>query len=86
MYNKRYINSLKAGRPCHDCGQTFPPFVMDFDHRDPSDKKYTISRMYDHSNETIDKEIAKCDLVCANCHRIRTFAMDGEDVVRLPRG
>lgn len=36
---KEYVQSVKAGRPCLDCGGVFPPFVLDFDHRDPSDKK-----------------------------------------------
>ncbi|QQG40642.1 MAG: hypothetical protein HYV37_03725 [Candidatus Levyibacteriota bacterium] len=60
-----------------DCSNLFPPYVMDFDHRDGETKIRSISWMAvnDTSNiEKIKKEIIKCDLVCANCHRVRTYA------------
>lgn len=65
------IADLKSG-PCADCGLRFHPVCMDFDHRDPSEKVRNISAMVAQNWETIEIEIAKCDLVCANCHRIRT--------------
>ena len=58
--------------PCLDCRETFSPECMDFDHRDPSAKISAISRMIGRPLEEILVEIAKCDLICANCHRIRT--------------
>lgn len=58
--------------PCVDCGEAFPPECMDFDHRDPSTKLYNVSQMQGRSREEILAEIAKCDLRCANCHRILT--------------
>jgi hypothetical protein len=65
------IDSFKEA-PCVDCKQTFPPYVMDFDHVE--DNKYTnVSSMLGHSKEKVLEEIAKCELVCANCHRIRTY-------------
>lgn len=66
------IDSLKTG-PCVDCGNSYMPFAMDFDHR--FDKEFNISNAgrITTSIERILKEIAKCDLVCATCHRIRTF-------------
>jgi hypothetical protein len=56
-----------------DCGQTFPPYVMDFDHV-RGEKKYNVGLMASsgYSLKMIAAEIQKCDLVCANCHRIRT--------------
>ena len=57
-----------------DCGGTFPPIVMQFDHRDP-DKKQMGSRRSMSSLKTvsqINREVSKCDVVCANCHMIRT--------------
>jgi hypothetical protein len=69
--NAIFINSQKQG-PCMDCGETYPPWVMDFDHRDGKKKKFSISEANTVSKETIIKEIEKCDLVCANCHRQRT--------------
>jgi hypothetical protein len=48
--------------------------MMDFDHRDPSTKGFTVSRMVGRATiEAILAEIAKCDIVCANCHRERTM-------------
>jgi hypothetical protein len=58
--------------PCADCGQTFPPCCMDFDHV-RGEKRFSISRCVTRSWDAIQSEINKCDLVCANCHRIRTF-------------
>lgn len=65
-----FINSFKAS-PCTDCGRQFPPFCMDFDHvRGTKDIK--VSLMKTHAKERVEAEIAKCDLVCVNCHKIRT--------------
>lgn len=58
--------------PCADCGGRFPPYVMDFDHRDPTSKKHNLSEMTRLRPERIKEEAAKCEIVCANCHRIRT--------------
>lgn len=46
---------------------------MDFDHRDRLDKKFAISESARYSLRLMREEVTKCDLVCANCHRIRTF-------------
>lgn len=70
---REYLNKLKE-RPCIDCGLKFPPYVMDFDHKDKSTKKYNISLMLNNQGwKIIKEEVAKCDIVCANCHRIRTY-------------
>lgn len=69
-----WYNELKT-RPCADCGNTFPPCVMEFDHRDGEEKLYTVSFLVTRrivAKKTMLAEIAKCDLVCANCHRLRT--------------
>lgn len=59
--------------PCADCHERFPPSAMDFHHRDPTMKQYTVSRMIGRSGAArILEEAAKCDIVCANCHRLRT--------------
>lgn len=64
---------LKRG-PCMDCGNSYHPTVMDFDHRPGTDKVMAVSMMVLHKYSDVEilKEISKCDLVCANCHRIRT--------------
>jgi hypothetical protein len=61
-------------RPCMDCGGSFPSYVMDFDHREGEEKIGGIANLVHSGNWVkLEAEIAKCDLVCANCHRIRTF-------------
>jgi len=67
-----YVKGLKEA-PCTDCGNTFPSCAMDFDHVRGS-KKFKISDMYTYSKAQIDKELKKCELVCANCHRARTHS------------
>lgn len=64
------LAALKA-KPCADCGGRFDPVCMDFDHRPGETKKNDVSKMLDRVDAMI-AEIAKCDLVCANCHRLRT--------------
>ena len=63
----------RYGGKCLDCGLVGPPFMYDFDHRDPSIKQFDITN--GGAGRSWDKTIAeadKCDLVCANCHRMRT--------------
>lgn len=59
--------------PCKDCGQKFPPECMQFDHVRGC-KKASIADLVSSSvaKEMILREIEKCELVCANCHAIRT--------------
>jgi hypothetical protein len=68
-----WVRSLKE-QPCADCGGTFHPVAMHFDHRPDEDKVLEIAFMIrGYSRKRILAEIAKCDLVCANCHAVRTF-------------
>jgi hypothetical protein len=71
--NFKEICEYKESTPCADCGKNYPYYVMDFDHRDPATKKFTIaSKAKSTSRKQIWEEIAKCDVVCSNCHRERT--------------
>ncbi len=69
------INDLKS-QPCADCNVSYPPYVMDFDHKDPSQKLENVAQLTSRgwSADRIKEEIQKCDVVCANCHRKRTYA------------
>ena len=58
-------------KPCMDCGGQFPPEAMDFDHV-RGVKSFCVNRAQSRSLAAIRAEIAKCDLVCSNCHRVRT--------------
>ena len=70
---REFIASQKIGHCC-DCGNTYPPYVMDFDHV-RGDKNFNLSIAANKriSLDKVKQEIEKCDLVCANCHRVRTF-------------
>jgi hypothetical protein len=61
---------------CMDCEMkvTRQNYVcFDFDHRDPAQKSFAISaKSRDVAEAVLQAEFAKCDLVCANCHRLRT--------------
>ena len=67
-----FIIAYKDNKECLDCGVSYRYWQLDFDHL--RDKDFTIGRdARDKSLDTIMKEIEKCDLVCANCHRTRSF-------------
>jgi hypothetical protein len=69
---KAYIDKIKTATPCADCRKKFPPVCMDFDHVEA--KVRTVSGLVSgaYRLELVKEEIARCELVCANCHRIRT--------------
>ena len=68
------VAAIKAESPCADCGGTFPPVCMDFDHIAPGKVRAVSELITNHATwDTIETEIAKCELVCANCHRLRTY-------------
>jgi hypothetical protein len=69
---RELINRSKT-RPCFDCGIQYAPWVMQFDHRDPLNKNFTIGVSgFRRSPFSIKEEMEKCDVVCANCHAERT--------------
>jgi hypothetical protein len=70
-----FIRGLKTNRPCMDCGVVYPYYVLEFDHVRGM-KKFPISNVSggELSLRALRIEVAKCDLVCANCHRERTFS------------
>ena len=62
------------GGACVDCGlRSEYAEVYDFHHRYPEEKSSTIARLLDNAKrwDRIQKELDKCVLLCANCHRIR---------------
>jgi hypothetical protein len=73
-----WLLELKSGKPCTDCGRTFPPQVMQWDHLPGVPKLGEISTAFrGRSRADTLEEISKCELVCANCHAIRTFQRAG---------
>ena len=68
---RRTITDEAKAVPCVDCGGTFPPECMDFDHV-RGEKLFGLAQGSGKAIESVLAEIAKCDVICANCHRTRT--------------
>jgi hypothetical protein len=71
-YLAQYLRDLKTKTPCVDCGINYPYYVMDFDHVRGVKHANVMELVSTLSKKRIDLEIAKCEIVCSNCHRIRT--------------
>jgi hypothetical protein len=65
--------------PCKDCGGRWHPLVMEFDHLPGTEKRTDIghARARKLGWRTIRAEIAKCEVVCPTCHRLRTLRRRG---------
>ena len=77
--NRELVRNEKLLRgSCVDCGLVIDQrtiVCIDFDHRDPQDKSFTISYLMDRAHPSdMMAEMAKCDAVCRNCHALRTHA------------
>lgn len=70
--HRDWIRSLKEGQPCAQCGRVGHPHAMHWHHRDPSQKEFNLSIAVAASKgrQKVLDEIAKCDLLCADCHAI----------------
>lgn len=68
------VDEAKRNKPCMDCKHVFDPICMDFDHV-RGEKKFNIKQAAQRrlGLQVLLDEIAKCDLVCSNCHRLRTL-------------
>lgn len=72
--NRNFILDYLNKNPCVDCGNS-DVRVLEFDHINPKDKKYEVSNLVNmaYNLDTVRKEIEKCEIRCANCHKIRTM-------------
>lgn len=68
---KKYIDDYKENNKCFICSEDNPS-VLDLHHIDPNEKEIGLSRAIASkwSNKRIDKELAKCVVLCANHHRL----------------
>jgi hypothetical protein len=67
--NKDYLESVRRSSECLDCGET-NAVLLQFHHRNGKEK-YVIGMYTRWSLNRLKEEIAKCDVLCANCHIIR---------------
>ena len=74
------------GGQCADFGCTFPYFVFDFHHLDPTQKDVQFGKLRRRSWDAIKTELNKCVLLCANCHRVRHWQKfsDGDYSTKVP--
>lgn len=70
---RQMLDEIKSV-PCADCGGVFPPECMDFDHLPEYEKSFNVGGAVTTRRAwaSVLAEIEKCEVVCANCHRIRT--------------
>lgn len=70
---RQHIQDVKQGQVCIDCREDYPYWILEFDHIN-DDKLFTIGQFQavTASLDKIKEEIAKCEIVCANCHKNRT--------------
>jgi hypothetical protein len=63
-----------SSQSCIDCGEN-DPIVLEFDHKDTTNKFKIVAKMLSghYSWKSIQLEIGKCDIRCANCHRRKTY-------------
>jgi hypothetical protein len=66
---KLWLREYKKTLKCEICAENHPA-CLDFHHIDPAEKKFSIGRMKDFMSwRLLKEEIAKCRVLCANCHR-----------------
>lgn len=82
MDRREYIDGLKLSTGCADCGYNAASVALEFDHRPGTLKLCEITRFRNGAGtwDQMLAEIAKCEIVCSNCHRIRTFTRPKEPV------
>ena len=67
----QYVREYRESHPCVDCGES-DPIVLEFDHVPELGQK-TCEVSACGSVEAAEREIEKCEVVCANCHKRRTY-------------
>jgi hypothetical protein len=88
--NRAIVKKAKSV-PCKDCGGKFPTYCMDFDHV-PGQGEPKVANIgssiakWASDPASLKKEIAKCDVICANCHRKRTFSAKRKAEVKKLKG
>ena len=68
-----FIAEYKLESGCELCGYNKHACALQFDHRDPSEKLFNVARGRDYPWKVFLAEIAKCRILCANCHAVETY-------------
>lgn len=75
---RKYIQDYKMSKGCTDCSYKEHPRALEFDHRPDEEKLFTIGSTSgnNYGLKKFKQEMNKCDVVCANCHAIRTASRE----------
>ena len=72
--NLEIMQRYKEDKGCSDCGGKFPHYVLQFDHKPEYDKVANVNQVLKNFGlERAWEEVSKCDVVCGNCHLVRTY-------------
>jgi hypothetical protein len=82
--NVELIQKFK-NKPCADCGKQYDYYNMQLDHIDPSTKLYNICQLRNRNFDILQKELAKCQVLCALCHRKKSIIEQKENKYNLNR-
>jgi hypothetical protein len=72
LKKKCKLAEIKLETGCENCGHSGHPDTLDFHHKNPEEKEFNVSGYLHGSiswNKTVE-EISKCEVLCANCHRV----------------
>ena len=82
---RRQIWEYKEKIGCADCKEKYPHYVLEFDHKSGFEKLGSPTEMAAYFGiEKAMEEIKKCDVVCANCHKIRTYNRNQNKIGKIP--
>lgn len=73
LIHTAYLAEIKLSIGCQRCGYKEDACALDFEHIDPSTKKYQLAKMSNFSRQKVKQELEKCIVLCSNCHRIVTL-------------
>lgn len=69
-----WLYKYKIAKGCRICGYNLHASALDFDHINPVTKSFEIAKRVPNTTlKTLFNEIKKCQILCANCHRIKTY-------------
>lgn len=80
-FRRQYVIDHKLASGCVDCGYRAHHAALDFDHLPGTTKVRDIKSGQQLGWDALLAEIAKCEVVCANCHRIRTVSRRSGEVI-----
>lgn len=84
LKNVDIINNFKD-KPCVICGEKYPAYNMQCNHIDPSLKIMDICQMKSYKTETLLQELAKCEVICALCHRKKSIEEQDDKIYCVER-